>query len=117
MQLQLHGKKIWLYREPINFCKSIDGLVSLLIHQTTCRPEDGIYLFYNKGRDKIKCLSWHRNGYILLYKRLEIGKFCFQHHPAAKVMELGAAELSWLLAGLEWQKMREWKELTCQSNT
>lgn len=111
MQLQLHGKKIWLFREPINFCKSIDGLVGLIATETQYKPQEGIYLFYNKARDKVKCLSWHRNGYILLYKRLESGKFCFRHNPSTGMIEVGAEELGWLLAGLEWQKMRDWKEL------
>ena len=26
-------------------------------------------------------------------------------------MEINNQELSWMLAGLEWSKMREWKEL------
>ena len=69
MQLQLHGKKIWLFLEPINFCKSIDGLVGLIATQTQCKPQNGIYLFYNKARDKVKCLSWHRNGYIFVTAR------------------------------------------------
>lgn len=111
MQLQLHGKKIWVYREPVNFCKSIDGLVSLIAEATQHKPQGGVYLFYNKGRDKVKCLSWHRNGYVLLYKRLESGKFCFKPNPKSGMLEVSSEELSWLLAGLEWQKMRAWKEL------
>lgn len=111
MQLQLHGNKIWLFRQPINFCKSIDGLVHLIVNETQYKPQAGIYLFYNKARDKIKCLSWHKNGYILLYKRLESGKFSFTHNPSTGMIEVNVDELSWLLAGLEWQKMRDWKEL------
>ncbi len=111
MQLQLHGKKIFLYQQPIDFRSSIDGLVSLITRELQQKPQDDIYLFYNRGKDKIKCLSWHKNGFILLYKRLERGSFCFIHNPKNHKMEMTMDELGWLLAGLEWQKMRNWREL------
>lgn len=111
MQLQLYGKKIWLYRQYIDFRCSIDGLVNLIARELKQRPQDGIYLFYNRNRDKVKCLSWHKNGFILLYKRLESGRFSFIHNPKNHAMEMTFDELSWLLAGLEWQKMRDWREL------
>ncbi len=38
MQLQLYGKKIWLYRAPIDFRKSIDGLSSLVIERQLRLP-------------------------------------------------------------------------------
>lgn len=111
MQLQLYGKVVWLYRQPIDFRRSIDGLVSLINTDLKKKPQDGIYLFYNRGHDKVKCLSWHKNGYIMFYKRLETGRFHFKHHSTNGTMEIGIDELSWLLAGLEWQKMRHWREL------
>lgn len=111
MQLQLYGKKIWLYRQAIDFRRSIDGLVSIINFELKQKPQDGIYLFYNRYHDKVKCLSWHRNGYILFYKRLEKGRFYFKKNASNGTMEMSVDELSWLLAGLEWQKMRDWKEL------
>jgi transposase len=111
MQLQLYGKKIWLYRQAIDFRRSIDGLVSIINLELKQKPQDGIYLFYNRHHDKVKCLSWHRNGYILFYKRLEKGRFYFKKNASNGTMEMSVDELSWLLAGLEWQKMRDWREL------
>lgn len=111
MQLQLYGKKIWVYRLAIDFRKSIDGLSNLIINDIKQQPKEGIFLFFNRGRDKIKCLSWHKNGFVLLYKRLEVGRFCIAFNHATGIVEVNADELGWLLAGLEWQKMRNWKEL------
>lgn len=111
MHLQLFGKKIWLYRQPIDFRYSIDGLVGLVTIELKQKPQEGIYVFYNRSQNKVKCLSWHRNGFILLYKRLEKGRFYFRHNVKSSVMEIGVTELGWLLAGLEWQKMRDWREL------
>lgn len=111
MQLQLYGRKIWLYRQPIDFRCAIDGLVGIICHELKQKPQEGIYMFYNRDRDKIKLISWHKNGFMLIYKRIEQGKFYFTHNPTTETMEIDINELSWLLAGLEWQKMRNWREL------
>ena len=55
-------------------------------------------------------MSWHKNGFVSIYKRLEKGKFCFQFNKEQGVSEMSMDEFSWLLAGLEWQKMRHWNE-------
>ena len=47
----------------------------------------------------------------MFYKRLEKGRFNLQHHPKDSSIEVSVDELGWLLAGLEWQKMRDWREL------
>jgi len=111
MQLQLYGKHIWIYRNAVDFRQGIDGLSSFIKLNLNLNPQDGIYLFYNRHRDKIKCLSWHKTGFILLYKKLEQGKFYFNFNKTEGAKEMNAQELSWLLAGLEWQKMRAWREL------
>jgi len=112
MQIQLYGKKIFVFREPIDFRASIDGLSALITNSLQQNPQSGVYLFYNKKRDKIKCLSWHKNGFILLYKRLEQGRFYFDFKASQGATEMNMDELQWLLAGLEWQKMRHWRELS-----
>jgi len=34
-----------------------------------------LFVFINKRRDKLKILTWERNGFIVWYKRLEVQKF------------------------------------------
>jgi transposase len=111
MQLQLYGKKIWLYRSAIDFRCSIDGLNHLITNDLKQNPREGIYLFFNRSRDKIKGLSWHKNGFVLFYKRLEIGRFRINFNKETGAIEVQMDEFAWLLAGLEWQKMRSWREL------
>ena len=110
-QLQLYGNKIWLYRRAIDFRMSINGLSYLVSSAMQQDPRGGIYLFYNRSMDKIKCLSWHKNGFILLYKRLEKGRFKMVFTKKEGVIEMSLQDVSWLLAGLDWQHMRNWKEL------
>src|SRR5688500_6132083 len=111
MQPQLYGKKIWLSKRSIDFRRSIDGLSNVIVNDLKYNPQEDIYLFYNKAKDKIKCLSWHKNGFVLLYKRLEKGRFYFEFNKEQGVFEMRTEEIGWLLAGLEWQKMRHWYEL------
>lgn len=111
MQLQLYANKILLYRKHIDFRCSIDGLCHIVVNILKQQPKDGLYLFFNRKRDKLKMLSWHKNGFVLCYKRLEKGRFSMDLNPVTGVVELNPDEMSWLLAGLDWHKMRHWHEL------
>lgn len=82
-----------------------------MLSELNQQPKDGVYLFLNRKRDKLKCLSWHKNGFVLCYKRLEKGYFSLEEKEASGAIEITADEMSWLLAGLEWHKMRQWGEL------
>jgi len=112
MHLTLPGKKIWLFKTPVDFRRAIDGLCSLVSSEPGHVPRDNIYIFYNRGKDKIKLLVWHRNGWVLVYKRLEKGRFIFNFNRTSGTYEIGTEEAGWLLAGLEWQKMRDFRELS-----
>ncbi len=112
MQLQLYGNKIWLFRKHIDFRLAIDGLSALVVNKMQHNPQTDIYLFFNKRKDRIKILSWHKNGFAFFYKRIEVGKFVFEFNKQDGAIEMNMDELSWLLAGLEWQKMSKWKELS-----
>lgn len=72
MQLQLYAKKIWFYRNPVDFRCSIDGLSHLVMAGMKQSVKEGVFLFVNRKRDKLKCLSWHKNGFILLYKLMAL---------------------------------------------
>lgn len=111
MQVQLYGNKIWVLRRPVDFRKSICGLSAIISVELKREVREGIYVFYNRGCDKIKCLSWHKNGFILLYKQMAQGRFNFKFNEASGQVEIGVEEVNWLLAGLPWQQMRNWREL------
>ena len=86
MQLKLSSPKIWLVTQPVDFRRSIDGLC------------------------KVKVLAWHKNGFVLCYKRLEKQRFYLPPLSAIKA-ELEERTLSWLLAGLDWYQMSTWNQL------
>jgi transposase len=95
---------IWLYPQPVDFRKQIDGLVILIADELSCNPTSGqLFLFRNRSENKIKLLWWERNGFWLCYKRLEQGKLVFPSRTD-QVMELTRDQLSWLLSGLDYLK-------------
>lgn len=92
---------IWLYPQPIDFRKQIDGLVSLVADHLQLNPTSGqLFLFRNSSANKIKMLWWERNGFWLCYKRLEKGKLKFP--PIIdQALEMTKDQLGWLLSGLD----------------
>ena len=95
---------IWLYPQPIDFRKQIDGLVMLVADHLQLNPTSGqLFLFRDRPGKKIKMLWWERNGFWLFYKRHEQGRL---KYPAITnhAMELTRDQLSWLLSGLDFTK-------------
>ena len=56
--------------------KGIDGLARLVQQQFALDPfANTLFLFCGRRRDRIKGLYWEKDGFILLYKRLEQGAY------------------------------------------
>lgn len=110
MQLKLSSPKIWLSTQAVDFRRSIDGLCQIVQSNFNMDLREGIYIFYNKTKKKIKILTWHKNGFVLVYKRIESGSFSIRTSDEGLVT-LDEKQLSWLLAGLDWVSMSDWKEL------
>ncbi|NOR68845.1 MAG: IS66 family insertion sequence element accessory protein TnpB [Methylomarinum sp.] len=101
MEIALQSEKIYIANKPVDFRKSIDGLSALVIEDLQKEPNKGIYIFYNKSLNRIKVLGWHRNGFVMIYKRLESGKFFVRYNNDAD-LQINSEQLNWLLIGLDW---------------
>lgn len=56
--------------------KSIDGLAAIILQQFKMDPfQSALFLFCGKRCNRIKALLWEKDGFVLLYKRLENGSF------------------------------------------
>lgn len=110
MQLKLSSNHIYVYNTSVDFRKSIDGLYALIHTQFETTINEDIFIFFNRARDKIKILAWHGNGFVLLYKRLEQGRFK-KSTDETGCTQLTDKQLSWLVAGLDWVAMSTWNEL------
>jgi|GEM_PF-268723 transposase len=101
--------RIYLASSPIDGRKAINGLSACVMDTFNQKLMDGsVFVFYNHARNRIKCLFWDRNGFVLYHKRLERGKF---HVKTDGVLELNQQQLDWLLAGLDFTLMSAFPEL------
>lgn len=66
--------KFYLYNQPTDMRKGFNGLYALVQTQFKANPLSGdVYVFINRGRDRIKMLRWEAGGFVCYYKRLEQG--------------------------------------------
>ena len=92
---------IYFYRKPIDFRCGIDGLCLLISNKLKNNPCSGnIFIFRNKGNDRLKILYYENSGFWLLYRRLEQGKLKYPEIQDI-TMNITAQQLQWLLSGLE----------------
>ena len=103
--------RIYVADKPVDCRKAINGLASLIVEQFETPVNDGsVYVFYNRDCDRVKCLFWDKNGFVLYHKRLERGRFKFGKTSDGSFV-ITQNQLSWLLAGLDFWLMNEFKSL------
>jgi hypothetical protein len=74
MKMWVGPPDIYLYRDAVDFRKSINGLVMVVEQELALSPfAEALYVFCNRGRDKLKLVYWDKTGFALWYKRLEKG--------------------------------------------
>ena len=80
--------------------KSIDGLAAIVEQQFRMSPlAPAFFLFCGRRADRIKGLLWEGDGFLLLYKRLEGGRFQWPR-DSAEAKRITPQQLRWLLEGL-----------------
>ena len=104
--------KVFIYNDKVDMRKSINGLVMLIIESLELDPQSkAMYLFYNKAQDKFKAVIWDMDGFILLYKRLEKGRFKFPKNIRNKHYEIDADLFNWLRKGFDFYAIKHRPEL------
>lgn len=78
----------------------IDGLAGLVQTRFQLNPFQNIlFLFCGRRTDRIKGLLWQGDGFLLLYKRLENGKFRWPRSED-EAMKITLQQYRWLTEGL-----------------
>ena len=99
--------RIFLCREPVDFRKAHDGLCTIVRDGFRDDPFTGdVFVFFNKVRDRIKLLLWDRNGFWLMYKRLERGTFPFDVRGDGARIEISRAQLTMVLEGIDGRSVK-----------
>lgn len=103
--------QVFLYHQPIDFRKAHLGLCAIIECELGHDPFAGhLYAFTNKRRNKIKCLFWEDNGFVLYYKSLSEEKFKWPKRDD-KVITLTGQQINWLLDGYDISAMKGHKKL------
>ena len=83
--------------------RSFDALSACIRDQLQSDPMSGsLLLFVNARGDRLKAIWWDKNGYCILYKRLEEGTFRVPSmlHTSDTSVEIEARELAKILEGI-----------------
>lgn len=95
------AKEIYLATGYTDMRKSIDGLAAVIQQQFRLDPfEPVLFLFCGKRCDRLKALLWEGDGFVLLYKRLENGRFQWPRN-AKECRSISWQEFRWLMEGLQ----------------
>jgi len=104
------GVRVWLATGTTDMRLGMPGLALRVQEALGRNPHAGdLYVFRGRRGDLIKVL-WHDGlGMSLYAKRLERGRFIWPS-PADGVVALSAAQLGYLLEGIDWRHpQRTWR--------
>lgn len=111
LETLFQDSQIYLACGPTDFRRSIDGLAAIVSSQFCLDPfSKSVFLFCNKKNNRLKALVWDDNGFILLYKRLEEGKFQWPK-SSDQARLITTRELRWLLEGLSLDQPKVFRKL------
>ena len=99
------SSSVYVFQGSMDMRVSFDRLSELVLGQMNQKAvSGGLYVFFNRARDKVKILYWDVDGYALWYKRLENGKFKVKVEPGYE--QLLGEELKLLLSGMELSRIK-----------
>ena len=95
------AREIYLACGYTDMRKSIDGLAAVVQQQFNLNPfKPALFLFCGKRCDRLKALLWEGDGFVLLYKRLESGRFQWPR-TESECRPITWQEFRWLMEGLQ----------------
>jgi len=95
------AEKIYIACGYTDMRRSIDGLSAMVYQQFRLDPfSNSLFLFCGRRCDRIKGLYWEGDGFVLLYKRLERGRFQWPRRES-EAREISPQQLRWLTEGLK----------------
>lgn len=95
-------EKIYLATGYTDLRRGMDGLASIVKFNFHLDPfqKNILFLFCGKRTDRVKGLVWEGDGFLLLYKRLELGGFSWPR-TTEEALELTELQYKQLMQGLE----------------
>ena len=102
--------QVYLVTGYTDLRRGIDGLATIVQAQLNLDPfSKALFLFCGRRCDRIKGLLWEGDGFLLLYKRLDNGRFQWLCSETEAVM-LTSQQIRWLLEGLKIEQPKAIRE-------
>ena len=93
--------KIYCITGPTDMRRSIDGLMAIIRDTHQMDPyANAVYLFCGKRHNTLKALYFDKDGFCMLYKRLDSNGHFQWPRNASEVRPLTRQEFRWLMEGL-----------------
>jgi len=73
--IHFSGCKVWVYMQPVDMRRSYDSLYGLVKSFNSSPLSGDFFVFLSSDKKKTKVLLWHKNGLMIIMKRLEEGSF------------------------------------------
>ena len=104
----LQTTRIWLAVEATDMRCGFDRLAERVNAVISQDPLSGhLFVFASRRCERLKILTWDRDGYVLWYKRLEAGVFKLPRvEHGVRSVELRASELAMMLDGIDMTKLK-----------
>ena len=95
---------ILIATKPVDFRCGHNALALMVQTELKLDPYSGVtVVFRSKRGDRLKILVWDGTGMVLIYKVLEVSKFCWPRVQDG-VMQLSRAQAQALFEGLDWRR-------------
>ena len=102
--------QVYLVTGYTDLRRGIDGLAAMIQAQLELDPfSKSLFLFCGRRCDRIKGLLWEGDGFLLLYKRLDNGRFQWPRSETEALL-LTAQQIRWLLEGLKIEQPKAIRE-------
>lgn len=93
-------KDIYIVCGRTDMRKSIDGLLAIVHDTFQMDPySNSLYLFCGRRCDRIKALHYEKDGFVLLYKRLDEARYQWPR-DRSEVRPITRQQFRWLTEGL-----------------
>jgi transposase len=105
---QAQATRIWLAAEATDMRCGFDRLVQRVQSAIGEDPLSGhLFLFRSRHGNRLKILTWDRDGYVLWCKRLDVGVFKLPRiAPGDRSVESRLSELAMVLDGIDVSKLK-----------
>ena len=99
--------QVFVFSQAVDMRKSFDSLESLVSAslKISVFKSSAVFVFFSRGKERVKLLYWDADGYALWYKRLEAGTFRFKFSEQG-TEELNGVDLKLLLSGVDFARIK-----------